>query len=297
MIDLVPVRRLLARRPSQLAGIVPAATAEHGDDIENAVTADEEVHNRRYAEAINAARTEGEDAFQNWFDRSSSIEESLRRGYWDFAVHILTPSVVRRIADPGSLTALEIGYGGGRLLNAAAAFFGRVVGVDVHEETDAVAALLRACGHENVELLRTDGRSIPLSDASVDVVYSFIVLQHVPSLGVFRRYVDEAHRVLRPGGVAQLYFGRLTGKNPLRRVREIPDAPVNHVSLEVSPRYAARVCRRVGFAIVDRGVSYKNLPDGYTGAAGGQSYVTVVKHRGNAKTPAHGFVAASTDDE
>jgi SAM-dependent methyltransferase len=243
--------------------------------------ADEERHNRRYAEAINAARGAGAAEFQSWFNRSGSVDESLRRGYWDFAVHILRPEVVRGLGDPGTLTALEIGYGGGRLLNAAASFFGRAVGVDVHEEADAVADLMTACGHDNVELLRTDGRALPLPDGAVDFVYSFIVLQHLPSLDVFRGYVAESHRVLRDGGVAQLYFGRLTGRNPFRRVREISDAAVNHVSLEIAPRYAARICRRAGFAVIGRGISHKNVPDGYPEAVGGQSYVTVVKRRAN----------------
>lgn len=242
---------------------------------------DEEAHNRRYAEAINAARGEGADAFQKWFNRSSSLDESLRRGYWDFAVHILTPEVVRNLADPGSLTALEIGYGGGRLLNAAASFFGRAVGVDVHEEADAVAGLMTACGHDNVELLGTDGRALPLPNGAVDLIYSFIVLQHLPSLEVFREYVAESHRVLRDEGVAQLYFARLTGRNPVRRVREIPGAAVNHVSLELAPRYVARLCRNVGFDVVGRGASHKNVPDGYPDAVGGQSYVTLVKRRAN----------------
>jgi SAM-dependent methyltransferase len=243
------------------------------------VPADDDAHNRRYAEAIHAARAGGADTFQSWFNRSASVDESLRRGYWDFAVHILVPELVSRLSDPGTLTALEIGYGGGRLLNAAASYFGHVVGVDVHEEAETVSALMNACGRDNVELLRTDGQSLPLADASVDVVYSFIVLQHLPSLEVFRRYLGETHRVLREGGVAQLYFGRLTGRNPLRRVREIPDAPVNHVSLELSPRYAARLCRQAGFAVVGRGVSHKNVPDGYPDTIGGQSYVTLGKDR------------------
>lgn len=242
---------------------------------------DEDAHNRRYAEAINAARGGGADAFQSWFNRSSSVDESLRRGYWDFAVHILRPEVVRHLRDPGSLTALEIGYGGGRLMNAAASFFGRAVGVDVHDEVDAVADLMAACGHDNVELLRTDGRALPLPDGAVDFVYSFIVLQHLPSLDVFRDYMAESHRVLRDGGVAQLYYARLTGRNPVRRVREIPGAAVNHVSLELAPRHVAQLCRNAGFDIAGRGISHKNVPDGYPDALGGQRYVTLVKRRAN----------------
>jgi SAM-dependent methyltransferase len=240
---------------------------------------DDETHLQRYADAIHAARNAGDDAFQNWFNKSGTVDESLRRGYWDFAFHVLTNEVVGRLSDPGSLTALEIGYGGGRLLNAAACFFGAAIGVDVHGEEAAVAALLAEQGRRNVELFHTEGRTVPVPDESVDFVYSFIVLQHLPSLAVLESYLAEAHRVLRPGGVAQLYYGRLTGRSRLRGYREITDAQVNHVSLALSPRYAARLCRRAGFSVVGRGGSYKNVPDGYPSVRGGQGYVTVVKDR------------------
>lgn len=238
---------------------------------------DEEAHNRRYVEAIHTARAAGDGAFQSWFNRSESVEESLRRGSWDFSVHILTPGVVRSLKDPGSLTALEIGYGGGRLAQAAASYFGHVVGIDVHEESDAVTALLAQRGRSNVELLRTDGRTVPLPNESVDFVYSFIVFQHLPTIETFKRYVEEIHRVLHVRGVAQLYYGRLTSRNPLRRCREIPEATVNHTSLELAPRFVRRQCRDAGFAVVDSGISYKNVPDGYPDAAGGQAYVSLVK--------------------
>jgi SAM-dependent methyltransferase len=238
---------------------------------------EEERHSQRYADAIRAARSGGTTTFQSWFNRAESIEEALRRGFWDFSVHILVPEVTARISDPGALTALEIGYGGGRLLNAAASFFGRVVGVDVHEEHEAVAALLASCGRDNVELIRTDGRTIPLPDESVDFAYSFIVLQHLDSVETFERYISETHRVLRRDGIAQLYFGRLATRNPLRRFREIAGAPVNHVSLELAPRAAARMCGRAGFQVIGRGISHKNVPDGYPDDVGGQSYVTLAK--------------------
>jgi SAM-dependent methyltransferase len=237
----------------------------------------EEQHVRSYADAIHAVRMAGDAQFQGWFDKSESIDESIRRGYWDIAVHVLVPEVVERIADPSALTVLEIGYGGGRLMNAAAAYFGRVIGIDVHEERDAVSSFLAGLGRNNVELLQTDGRSIPLADQSIDLVYSFIVLQHLPLLASFDRYLAETRRVLRNDGVAQLYFGRLVGRNPLKRFREIPDAPVNHVSLELAPRHAARRCRRAGFRVVGHGVSHKQVPDGYPRVVGGQAYVTLVK--------------------
>jgi SAM-dependent methyltransferase len=239
------------------------------------VTADE-THQRRYSQAIRAARERGSDAFQRWFDEAPSEEEALRRGYWDFTTHILTPAVCERLADPGALTALEIGYGGGRLLNAAATYFGRAIGVDIHEEAPAVQTLLERLGHTNITLLQGCGADIPLDEASVDFVYSFIVFQHLQRFDSFLGYVREAFRVLRPGGVAQVYYGRLRSRNPRVRYRELDVAP-NDISLMVSARVARHVCRSAGFTIVDAGCSYKRSPDGYGKVEGSQRYVTLVK--------------------
>ena len=40
----------------------------------------------------------------------------------------------------------------------------------------------------------------PLPDACFDLVFSYIVFQHIPSAAVIRSYVREAGRVLKPGG-------------------------------------------------------------------------------------------------
>ncbi len=40
-----------------------------------------------------------------------------------------------------------------------------------------------------------------LGDIQVDFAFSFIVFQHIPSLEVIRSYVQEVHRLLRPGGL------------------------------------------------------------------------------------------------
>jgi SAM-dependent methyltransferase len=226
-------------------------------------------HRSSYVEAIREARAAGPEAFHAWFDPAGT------NGYWDFAVHVLTPGVVARLERPYELTALEIGYGGGRLLNAACSFFGQAIGVDIHAEEEAVRAFLEGEGKRNFRLLRGAGDSLELEAASVDFVYSFIVLQHLPSFAAFGRYVDESARVLRPGGVAQLYFGRLA--RPFRAYAESPGVPTNDVSLLVSVRAAKRLARRAGLRPVDSGRSYRHAPDGYPRQRGGQSYVTLVK--------------------
>jgi SAM-dependent methyltransferase len=237
---------------------------------------DDEAHRQRYSKAIRDARDAGGDSFQSWFNRADSEEAAFRQGFWDFAFHILTRPVYEHIEGPGALTALEIGCGGGRLLNAAAEFFGHAIGIDVHGELDAVGEMLAARGRTNVTLLQTDGTRIPVDDASVDFVYSFIVLQHLPRFDALVRYVEETHRVLRPGGVAQLYYAKLHSHDPRRRYREI-DAPVNHVSLAVAPRELKRLARAAGFTVVATGGSVKRAPDGHPDKPGGQVHATLLK--------------------
>lgn len=101
----------------------------------------------------------------------------------------------------GDETVLEIGCGIGRMTRRLAEVSGRVVAVDVSEE------MLRRCGMNvdgcaNVErqLVPGDGSLPALGDQSVDVVFSYITLQHVPSRGAQLRYLRESARVLRPGG-------------------------------------------------------------------------------------------------
>ena len=49
-----------------------------------------------------------------------------------------------------------------------------------------------------VDLRKTDATALPFADASMDCVYSFGVIHHIPEAD---RVVAEAYRVLRPGGL------------------------------------------------------------------------------------------------
>lgn len=242
-------------------------------------------HVERYAAAIRAAREMGDETFQSWFNRSQNVSESIIRGFWDFGLHVLTPTVCEHLACPEEKTVLEIGYGGGRMLNAACCFFKEAMGVDIHREERTVEEFLRGQGKTNFRLIRSSGKSVNVESEMVDLVYSFIVLQHLPTFEVFVAYLKETFRCLRPGGLAQLYFGRYQTKLAMRdRIRhffrgykEIPDAPVNYTSLVVRVGKMKRLCRRIGFTVLETGTSYKRVPDGFRHASGGQSYVTLLK--------------------
>lgn len=97
-------------------------------------------------------------------------------------------------------TLLEIGCGIGRMTRRLAELAGRVIATDVSAEM-----LTRAHSHlanlPNVSLLQLPGDgTLPCPDALVDLVFSYITLQHVPSAQAQLRYLTEAIRLLRPGG-------------------------------------------------------------------------------------------------
>ena len=234
-----------------------------------------------FKEEIGRTAALSAEAFLTWFDDAADPEQSFVRGAWDFSVHIAQP-LAPHLRTPEHKTILEIGHGAGRILASAARHFGGAVGIDVHDRNDLVRRELAARGVGNVQLLETDGRRIPLADSTIDVAYTFIVFQHIERIAVFDGYVRELQRVLRPGGLAVIYFGRWSHWSLARRSRlayaadrlgervllrrgykEI-QAPVNHTNLLVTLGYASRSVRAAGFEILNRVVSHKHVPDGTT---------------------------------
>lgn len=108
------------------------------------------------------------------------------------------------IAADRAQTVLEIGCGMGRMTARLAELYGSVIALDVSPEMldrarDALA------GRTNVHYVLGGGSDLAMVDsASVDVVFSYIVLQHVPTVAGQLEYLRETRRVLRPGGAAAI---------------------------------------------------------------------------------------------
>lgn len=106
--------------------------------------------------------------------------------------------------EPGSVV-LDLGCGAGTDLLIAAQMTGptgRVIGVDMTPSMlERARASSREIGLANVELHESLIETLPLRDASVDVVISNGVIDLVPDKDAV---LDEIDRVLRPGGRLQL---------------------------------------------------------------------------------------------
>jgi SAM-dependent methyltransferase len=119
-----------------------------------------------------------------------------------------------RLGDTSGLVLLEIGCGIGRMTHRFAERFREVYAVDASREMIARAA--SRWGHlANVRFIAVDGEDLAvIDDASIDLVFSFLVLQHVTSPEIVLGYLRECGRVLRAGGTAFLQLR--TGESGLR---------------------------------------------------------------------------------
>jgi demethylmenaquinone methyltransferase/2-methoxy-6-polyprenyl-1,4-benzoquinol methylase len=121
----------------------------------------------------------------------------------------------------------DIGCGEGRFCRMLAARGARTVGVDPTVELIAEARRQQPGGVFHA----VGGEALPLADASMDLVVSYVALVDIPD---FRAAIREMARVLRPGGRFHcLEFSR---------VEVAPLAPVYDAwSFHVLPRLGARV--------------------------------------------------------
>jgi SAM-dependent methyltransferase len=98
--------------------------------------------------------------------------------------------------------ALDFGCGVGRLSRPLAERFRECVALDISEGMVKLARELNE-DRPNCRFLVNAAPDLgQLETESFDLVYSSLVLQHMPSVEVVEAYVSEFLRILRPGGLA-----------------------------------------------------------------------------------------------
>jgi SAM-dependent methyltransferase len=120
--------------------------------------------------------------------------------FWSSGAADLEELILHGIALQPDARALEIGCGMGRLVRPLSERIEHVYGVDISGEMVARALAVLA-DRPNVTLFTTAGNLRPVPTGSLDLVFSFIVFQHIPSRRAVTRYIREASRVLKAGGV------------------------------------------------------------------------------------------------
>jgi len=144
-------------------------------------------------------------------------------------------------------TVLDLGSGGGIdvLLSAKRVGpTGKVYGLDMTEEMLALAnENKRRAGAENVEFLKGEIESIPLPDASVDVIISNCVIN---LSGDKRKVLSESFRVLKPGGRFAVSDVVVRGEVP-SQLRHNMELWIGCVAGALEERQFLDLLREVGF--------------------------------------------------
>jgi SAM-dependent methyltransferase len=138
-------------------------------------------------------------------------DPSRRRGGWDVAEFLRTGEeeiqrLLARAAELGLpasfVRALDFGCGAGRLTLALAGRFQEAVGVDISERMVAEAQRINADCANCTFVVNESADLRCFQDASFDLVYSTLVLQHLPGRRLVAGYLAEFVRLLAPEGVA-----------------------------------------------------------------------------------------------
>jgi arsenite methyltransferase len=162
---------------------------------------------------------------------------------------------------PGQ-TVVDLGSGAGNdvfIARAAVGETGRVIGVEMTPEMVAKAKENAARrGFRNVEFRLGDIESLPVEDASADVVVSNCVLNLVPDK---KRAFAEIFRILRPGGRFCVSDLVLKGELPAK-LRTAAELYVGCVAGALDREDYVGIIRQTGFVATEIKSSKKlDLPD------------------------------------
>ncbi|MBN1361477.1 MAG: class I SAM-dependent methyltransferase [Sedimentisphaerales bacterium] len=176
--------------------------------------------------------------FLSWFDKTSSIQETMDRAESDWGKLITAFDDYRQVP---RRRCLEIGFGGGRLLVESSKDFEHALGVDIHNAFDKTREYIALAGRTNVTLLHKDELDT-LEDASIDFIFSFIVFQHFHAHSEVDFYLGQIKRLMSPAGCAHIFFRR--NETSGIKVVDPKDFRQRHSSLFIEPALFRERVRR-----------------------------------------------------
>ncbi|HKP87710.1 MAG TPA: class I SAM-dependent methyltransferase [Blastocatellia bacterium] len=186
------------------------------------------VHDFWQANPCGAKFVEAEAGSREFFD-------SLERHRYETESHI--PEVIGfdRWRDRD---VLEVGCGlGTDAINFARAG-ARYTGIDLTEASIEIARKRFALEGLSADLRVADAEALPFAGDSFDLFYSHGVLHHTPDT---RRAIDEAHRVLRPGGTAMVMLYHKNSYNYYVNIMTLRRLGVRLLGFDWGPRLVRRI--------------------------------------------------------
>ena len=154
----------------------------------------------------------GETKYGKW-----NIEDFFRSGETQIADVM---EHAQRLGYPDAHEAvLDFGCGVGRLTRALASYFGEAHGVDIADSMIERARTLNQA-YPNCKFAVNVHDDLRLfADNTFDMIYSVIVLQHIPQRAMIMSYIEEFVRVLKPMGLLVFQLPSFIAPNYMRQRR------------------------------------------------------------------------------
>ena len=132
----------------------------------------------------------------------ASFFESGEKDY----LRVVQPILRKLQFDPANNSMVELGCGAGRMTRSFAQRFQSVTAVDISAEMQSRAKEYLQ-SFSNVRWVLSNGETLScVESASVDFVFSYLVLQHMPDKEIVCVSIREMMRILKPGGAFLFQF-------------------------------------------------------------------------------------------
>ena len=161
-----------------------------------------------YVNLVRKVREENVDKFYTLFDGGKNFKDARTHADKTF-VNLMLPHAQKHLIELDK--SLDVGFGSGLQVISAAHYFQRAFGIDVHEEGEFILLDLASRGYDifNMNLHTAPADQLPHEDNLFDFVHSWVVFLHFPTIEYVEKVLSEIYRVLKPKGVAVIYYPRL----------------------------------------------------------------------------------------
>jgi ubiquinone/menaquinone biosynthesis C-methylase UbiE len=149
------------------------------------------------------------------FDQAAKYYDQTRADP-EWVMKAMADTFLRVTNADGSSKILEVGIGTGRIALNLLERDLNILGVDLSLEMMRELHLKFDGPHAPLRLAQMDGEQIALADETFDVVYAVHVYHLIPN---WRKAIDEAYRVLKPGGKLLISYHYRNSNSPNRKIR------------------------------------------------------------------------------
>lgn len=156
------------------------------------------------------------------FDGGKDFTDAMKKASDIFNRQVLPYAKKHLTWDLSKTQSLDVGYGSGFQVLEASKHFIFSAGLDVHKVGPYIVDTFekKGFGVDKILFLRSSADDILVLPNSYGFVHSWVTFLHFPSIEYTKKVLSEIFRVLKPKGVAVIYYPRLVKTKRMETFQE-----------------------------------------------------------------------------